>query len=171
MSYGPNQQSYNNYADLNISNNIEINKNRLIHNFEKYPFLLLHKHPNNDYFNQMANNMPADILEIKLYSKENMEYLQKSIKKGVYIHSNKKFILNDQNEKHIKDIMCIIFYQRSEFLPDNLEKQLKLLNRMVVKECIKKIMINLKQHHVYLQDKFGTINLQSLPKNSSIKGI
>ena len=83
----------------------------------------------------------TDTLLSKMYfSKENIQIIQNAIKHGVYIRSNKQFIIGEQNCDELKIIMRSIFLQHSKNMPDKITEQIIELNNMVLDYAVSQIM-------------------------------
>jgi hypothetical protein len=52
----------------------------------------------------------------------------------------------------------------------NTMSQVKYLNKLVILECCRIIIPNLEQHITYRRDIKDTLNIQSHPRSTSIKG-
>lgn len=115
----------------------------------------------------MWNDTPLSIL---FFSKENIELLQTSIKKGVYEKSNQQYVIGNQNEDELKIIMRSIFLQNAHNLPYDITKQIKELNTLVLKYAVKQIYEAAISYMKYKQDVSNPLIISSHPVNASNKG-
>lgn len=111
---------------------------------------------------QIENN---DIL-IKFFSKENIKLLQKLIKKNIYYLTEKKFILDtDQDENDLIVAMRAVYLHESENLPNNFDMQINKLNKHVLQYIIPDMIVQIKQEYSYLKEINEPINPIPLPIN------
>lgn len=89
-----------------------------------------------DAMNGTWNNTPLSNL---FFSAENIRIIQNSLKQGVYILSNKQYIIGDQSIDELKIIMRSIFLQNSKNQPNNLTQQINALNKMVLEYAIPQV--------------------------------
>ena len=85
-----------------------------------------------DYSNINRGIIEKTELSSKFFSKNNISFLQKKIKEGVYTKSNNKFIINDLPEDELLSIMNDIFMYRPRNYPYNISKQIEELNNFVL---------------------------------------
>ena len=103
-------------------------------------------------------------------SKENINLLQNSIKKGVYELSKQQYLIGNQNTDELKIIMRSIFLQESINLPNDITNQIRGLNEEVVKYCVKQIYESAIAYIKYKKDVSNQPSLIQHPINSSYKG-
>tara|TARA_Y100000996_G_C22184345_1_gene504217 strand:- start:108 stop:602 length:495 start_codon:yes stop_codon:yes gene_type:complete len=89
-----------------------------------------------DYSNINRGIIEKTELSSKFFSKNNISFLQKKIKEGVYTKSNNKFIINDLPEDELLSIMNDIFMYRPRNYPYNISKQIEELNNFVLEKSI-----------------------------------
>lgn len=113
----------------------------------------------------------TDTLLSKMYfSKENIQIIQNAIKHGVYIRSNKQFIIGEQNCDELKIIMRSIFLQHSGNLPCDLKYQISTLNDLVTEYAIKQIYSEAISYIKYKYDASTMYVPINLATNTSSKG-
>tara|TARA_B100000575_G_scaffold294664_1_gene312883 strand:+ start:223 stop:771 length:549 start_codon:yes stop_codon:yes gene_type:complete len=92
------------------------------------------------------------------FSKKNIEHLQKLLKYHVWLQSNKKHIIGDQDHNQLSIIMKSIYLQYGQNNNVELNKQIKRLNAFVLEYAIPNILLNIEQHKVYKK------HVSTLPK-------
>lgn len=96
------------------------------------------------------NNTP---LSVKFFSQDNTDYIQKQIKMIIYRKSKGKIVLDeDQDEADLLICMRAIFLEHSLYLPDHVEKQIKILNKKTLLSVIPDIITNIKQDLQYQKE-------------------
>lgn len=113
----------------------------------------------------------TDTLLSKMYfSKENIQIIQNAIKRGVYMRSNKQFIIGEQNCDELKIVMRSIFLQHSNNLPCDLKYQISKLNDLVIEYAIKQIYSEAISYIKYKYDASTMYTPINLSTNTSSKG-
>jgi len=110
------------------------------------------------------------LLSTLFFSKENIKILQNAIKRGVYDHSKKQFIIGDQNCDELKIIMRSIYLQNCNNLPVDIKYQISTLNNLVVKYAINQIYSEAVSYIKYKYDVSTLAAPLSLSTNTSSKG-
>ncbi len=123
---------------------------------------------NNDYIKTSTNG--NDIVEDELtkifFSHKNMKRLQKAIKKEIYYKTNKKYLLeDDQDENDLTIAMRAVYFKYGKYLPNKIIKQTKILNRHVVDYVVPDMITNIKQYYGYLKDINEPLQPIMLPIN------
>ena len=110
-------------------------------------------------------------LSTMFFSKSNINLLQKLIKYNVKKETNK--IISEQSNEELFIIMKSIFLNEANLgVKTNscIKKELRKLDLLVVNECTKKIITQIKQHIIYLDN----INNLAVPmeraESTNIKG-
>jgi len=97
------------------------------------------------------------------FSKENMRRLHKAIKEEVTVRTNNNFSLDvEQDESSLLIAMRAIFLQYGRFLPYNIVRQVKRLNRQVVNNIVPDMVTLIKQSYGY--EKEINKPLQPIPR-------
>ena len=99
----------------------------------------------------------AGILECNLVnqvflSQENIDLLQDKIRYAVWRASDKKFVIDRQNQIELELIMRSIYLQYSKNLQYNIKEQVEELNDLVIQDTVPKIMSQVQAHVYYLFD-------------------
>lgn len=109
---------------------------------------------NNNFVDSLQNGIFNDnhIYDIFM-SKENIQRIQKNIKKAIFNISNGRYKLtNYQNEKSLIHIMNNVYLKHAKFKQNEFVRQVKLLNKYTLDEVIPIILTNIKQQQKYLYD-------------------
>ncbi|AGC01946.1 hypothetical protein H012_gp514 [Acanthamoeba polyphaga moumouvirus] len=149
--------------------------NRHIKNLDvtKTPFIMFQCHKQ-DYDEisrdpNIGNNAKTKLSEI-FFSPENINLLQKQIIYNVFQVSNGEYLIEKQNEQDLKVVMRSIFIQHAKHLPNELKKQIKELNDLVVDEVTPDIVSEIKSYFGYLDRAFGKFEPMDRPQNVSNSG-
>ena len=87
------------------------------------------------------------------FSAGNVQILQNGIRAGVYENSQQKYIIPPQNQDALKIIMRSIFLQFSQNSPNNITKQVEVLNEMVLDYCVPFVYNECVAYMKYLEDQ------------------
>jgi hypothetical protein len=115
-------------------------------------------------------NSPVSLL---FFSDENMNRIQKQIKREVFRLSNGTFKIDENTNQDEQDLiitMRYIFIEYAKNLPTHIVKQVKILNRQLLDYIIPDIMTNIKQHYMYLKEISQPIRPLDQPLNVNNKG-
>ena len=149
-----------------------------MNDIQKNPFLFLKDHPW-DYFTPIANvlntsksgNLCDDETFLRTFmSQSNIEYINNMIKKKVYNTSCDKYIIRDQNQDHLQQIMKGIYNVNAQHLPFNQKEQFDILNNLVIEHCVKNILSEINVRFKFIE--YQNTPLQPLPPpiNTSTTG-
>ena len=148
--------------------------NTTIFDIARSSLFLSKENPKNfDAIRQRAlTNLSIDSPLSKLfYSDTNVRRIQNMIKKEVYNRSNGKYkLVVDQNVKDIIIVMSGIYKENAVYVPNQIVRQVKYLNKKVVEEVIPGILINIGFQQKYLHDISNPIGVIPLPMNSNNTG-
>jgi hypothetical protein len=97
-------------------------------------------------------------------------YDEKLIKNTVYKESDFKWMIDDQSIDELKIIMRAQFLQFAQNRPDNIDKQVDALNKLVVEWAAPRIMSEVQQYMYYLNDITHMPQQISLPVSMSSAG-
>lgn len=106
------------------------------------------------------------------FSKENVTWLQKNIRYTVYITSNKKYVIHNQDETNLLIVMKAIYLQNSKnpSNPAMYKEELLRLNNLVIGEVTPDIITQLQQYNGYIKDISNNPMPIPLPRNTSVVG-
>jgi metal-sulfur cluster biosynthetic enzyme len=85
------------------------------------------------------------------FSDMNIMKINKGLVYTVYLKSNKKYKIALQNKDDLMIVMNYIYNLKACNLPDNIEKQVNLLNKQVVDEILSDVMINAEYNMKYIE--------------------
>ena len=104
-----------------------------------------------DSANSMSRNLEHSLLSRKFFSSDNINIIHKKIIIGVYEKSNKKYSISKQNERELLIIMRSYYLQYGKNLDTNIQKQVDVLNKLVIDWAIEEIIKNIDQYIIYKQ--------------------
>lgn len=87
------------------------------------------------YQEALTGEHSTTLLSKAFFSKENIQIIHNGIRAGIYIISNKKYIIGNQNINVIKIIMRHMFLQNVKYLK-NITEEISILNKLVIQFCI-----------------------------------
>lgn len=123
------------------------------------------------YKNQALKSIQVSSNISKIFfSSKNIELLHNIIIKQIYKQSDNIFQIARQSDNQLKLIMRSIFLQYSKNTDNNIKKQLKNLNTLVLNYSINNIMSNIKMHLTYKKNISEMPIPIEHPKNLSITG-
>lgn len=128
--------------------------------------------PRESYNGIVGNIVDGNPLNEMFFSQKNVEILQKAIRLHVYVKSKKKFAIDMQSKDELLLLMRGIYLQYSKNLNDNLNNQVKELDKLVINEAVPIILSNVELHYSYLYDLSEPRFMRPIdrPKNVSNKG-
>ena len=91
-------------------------------------------------------------LSLIFFSKKNITIIQNAIRNGVYIKSNKQYIIGEQDQDTLNIIMRSIFLESATNLPYDIKGQVERLNNSVLDYCISNIYGEAQGYLKYLKD-------------------
>ena len=101
----------------------------------------------------LRGNWEQNALSTTFFSKENLNRIQKTIRRNVYERSQPKgYVIDDQSVDELKMIMRGLFYQYAKNQPGNIQGQIEELNGRVVEWCVPHILSAVDHHLYYLKD-------------------
>jgi hypothetical protein len=139
-------------------------------NYNGSPFELFE---NNNVVNNKEKNMTGTFCKNNLselyFSQSNIDILQDSIIEGVFKISSGTKICK-QSEDELLIVMRSIYLQYGKNQDNNLQGQIKDLNKHVLKYCIENINTNLKQYNGYINDITKERDVLEMPHFVNSKG-
>ncbi len=130
--------------------------NMTIQDIYRTPFLFLQEHKNN-YGNMSSLALKGiqtnNELSNMFFSDDNFKRIQRMIRDGVSERTGGQFKLDvDQDQKDLFLVMRAIYMEQARFLPHQVVRQCKQLNKKVVSEVIPGIITNIRQDYGYLKE-------------------
>lgn len=117
-----------------------------------------------------TGQLECNLLNQVFFSQENIDLLQDSIRYAVWRSSDKKFVIDRQDQIELELIMRSIYFQYAKNLPYNIKEQVKELNDLVLQDTVPKIMSQVEQHIYYLFDASTQPVPLAHPENMSSAG-
>lgn len=95
----------------------------------------------------------SDGMTLLFYSPDNIKRIQKMIKEEVTKRTFGKFkLMADQREEDVLVVMRGVYLGNTKFLPNQIVRQVKLLNKLVIDFVVPDIITNIKQAYSYIED-------------------
>ena len=131
----------NGRIDINITNNMN-------------PFKLYDKiqQPITSFRDALTGNWESTPLSELFFCKENIIFLNNSIRKAIYDKSHGLYLIGPQSQDELKIIMRAVYLQSSLNLDTNITEQIKGLNKLVLTYCIPQIYGEIQGYIKYTQD-------------------
>jgi hypothetical protein len=104
------------------------------------------------HFNAMKHTLQNSELSVLFFSSKNITMVENAIKAGVYEMSNKEHIIDTQDKDQLYVIMRATFLQYSLNQPENLTRQIEVLNSRVVAYCVPRIYGEIQSYLHYRKD-------------------
>lgn len=121
---------------------------------------------NTDFTDMVKVNSSDTMLSQAFFSKQNIDILQNGLRAGVYKMSNKKYIIQRQNDEELKTIMRKIFLQYSRNSPHHIPQQITILNDILLNYAVKRVYEETIGYERYKHD-ISTINIPMTPPQLS----
>lgn len=130
--------------------------NMTVQDIYRTPFLLLQEHRKN-YGNQAGSALRGIQSESELsklfFSDVNIKRLQRMIRKEVIVRTNGQFKLDvDQEARDLFIAMRSVYLEEARFLPGQVVRQVKRLNKKVIDEILPGIITEIRQYYGYLKE-------------------
>lgn len=130
--------------------------NMTIQDVFRTPFLFFQEHRKN-YANMSSTALKGIQSDSELsklfFSDKNFNRIQKMIKKEVYSRSKGQFKLDaDQEARDLLISMRATYLEHARNLPNQLVRQVKKLNKLVIDEIVPGMITAIKQEYGYLQE-------------------
>ena len=116
----------------------------------------------------ISNMIVPNALSRSYFSNDNIECLQRQIIQQVYNKSQKQ--ISKQSYQELQIIMKSIYLQFGKNFPDNIDKQISILNTYVIDECVRIIVPNLLQYKKYLDEISNPVPVMPRAEIVSNKG-
>jgi hypothetical protein len=134
------------------------------------PYLLYEdNNVNNDNSYYMTGTFSKNNLSDLYYSQSNIDLLQDSIIKGVFKNTNGTKI-SKQSDDELLIVMKSIYLQYCKHQPNNIQQQIRELNKKVLDYCIPNVVSALKQYNGYIDDITKPQQIMNMPEFVNTKG-
>ena len=100
----------------------------------------------------MKNILQNTQLSVLFFSAKNIEWIEDAIKVGVYEMSNRTHIIDTQDKDQLYIIMRATFLQYGLHQPDQIKRQIEVLNSRIVAYCVPKIYSEIQSYLRYKKD-------------------
>jgi hypothetical protein len=105
------------------------------------------------------------------FSEENIKRIQKKLKVEVFERSGGKFkLVEDQDESDLIVVMRYIYLDYGKNLPNEIVRQVKILNDKTINYMLPDILTNIKQYYGYIRDISNPITPLIRPMSTNANG-
>ena len=104
------------------------------------------------YRDALEGMWDASPLSHAYFSAHNIQLLQNAIRYGVYVQSNKQYVIGEQSQDELKTVMRSVYLQHARNMPTDIREQIEALNTMVTTYCIQQIYSEAQGRIQYLWD-------------------
>jgi len=105
------------------------------------------------------------------YSKENIDRIQKQIRREIFVRTNGKFkVFKDSDELDIQIVMDDVFDNHAKNLPNKIVRQVKILNKHTVDKIVPNAITQIDQTSKYLKQLDQPIRPIDRPINANNGG-
>lgn len=148
--------------------------NMTVQDIYRTPFLFIQEHKKN-YRNTASTALKGITSESDLsrlyFSDTNIKRLQRMIKEEIKKRTNGKFILDtDQDQRDLFILMRAVYMEHARFLPNEIVRQVKRLNKKVIDEAVPGMITEIKQYYGYLKEINKPLTPIQRPMNASNAG-
>lgn len=102
--------------------------------------------------NLLRGNWGTNTLSKGFFSPENTKALQNGIRRGVYVRSGEKFLIDEQDSDELQIIMRSMFLQYAKNLETDIPGQIRELNALVIDWAVPRILSEVSMYQYYLND-------------------
>lgn len=109
---------------------------------------------NNDNYHVEATygQIAPTPLSQTFFSPENIQALQQGIRYRIYVETEGRHIIGNQNEQELKVVMRSIYFQHAKHQSVDILGQVRSLNAKVLEWAVPEVLSNLKQYETYRRD-------------------
>lgn len=121
-----------------------------------------------ELLNKLTNQTECSesLLSRVFFSIENIDIINKMIVMEIYNKTNKKYLINFQDEKNLMLVMQYVWSNYGRNMDTNIKEQIRCLNKRVLNETMEDIMTFVKQQEDYLIDISTDLEPIPLPENT-----
>ena len=133
-----------------------MNNGRIILNSAEHnvPFHLYDKIDN--YHNKVQYFIPdrkeSSMVSQVFFNPKNMQIIQNNIRAKVHELTHGRYIIDEQSKDNLYLIMKTMYDQHALNLPNDITKQVEVLNNIVLRYCVPKILSEIKSYIKYKED-------------------
>ena len=121
------------------------------------------------YYEALTGISESSELSNRYFSGENISLIQSSLIDGVYRRSNGNYRIGNQNCDTLKTIMRSIYLQSSRNLPNDIDGQVRELNKIVLQYCIPQVLGEVEGYLKYRKDVSTLATPMPRPVSSDYK--
>ena len=125
---------------------------------------------NENKFANLTGTFQESAVSKLYFSQENLDYLQSQIISRVYDKTNKKYGVGRQSDDELMIVMRSIYLQHCKNYDFDLDKQINVLNELVLDYCVDNVYSNLIQHFEYIKDITREQPVLERPETTHVKG-
>lgn len=125
---------------------------------------------NENKFDKLTGTFQESEVSKLYFSQENLDYLQSQIISRVYDKTSKRFGVGRQSDDELIIVMRSIYLQHGKNYNKELDKQVNVLNEIVLDYCVDNVYNNLLQHFEYIKDITREQPVLERPETTHIKG-
>tara|TARA_A100001011_G_C13620430_1_gene559809 strand:- start:19 stop:516 length:498 start_codon:yes stop_codon:yes gene_type:complete len=142
-----------------------------LENYNSKPFQLYENlNVKNNKFDKMTGNTQSSNISELYFSQENVDYLQTQIIQRIYSKTNNKHVIGRQSEDELLIVMRSIYLQHGKNVNTMLDKQIDVLNELVLDYCVDNVYSNLVAHFEYINDLTKDQPVLDMPQSTYVKG-
>lgn len=129
------------------------------------------QHINNNYTPEAIKGIHTDTDVSRIFfSQQNIDELQNMMRYNIWILSEKQYLIDRQSDAELRLIMRSMYLQYCQHQQNNINAQIKYLNKLVLDYCLPKILSEVKQYMKYRKDASGLYRPIDRSINMSVKG-
>lgn len=124
-----------------------------------------------------ASKVLSNIQEVTPFSKaffsaENIKEVQRLVRYNIYIHSDKKYVIDNQDETELVIVMRSQYLSHARVQADTkgFKKEIERLNGLVVKAVLPDLLSNVEQYIGYIRDSTQAYTPLDRATNNSVRG-
>jgi len=107
---------------------------------------------NSNYTNTLTSSIERNFLSDNFFSQKNINNIQQNLKNGVYLKSNKKYLIDNQSDEKIVNIMRIYYLEYGKNLNTNIDEQVHELNNLVLNYLVNHVYNEVVAYFKYKHD-------------------
>ena len=106
------------------------------------------------------------------FSSQNIQIIQNELRYRVYINSNKRHIIDEQDIKYLGGIMESIYlnYSKNPSKSCDFKQEITRLNNLVLNYCVPQVISNIEMNNTFMKKITSDIYRQDNPQFTSSKG-
>lgn len=116
------------------------------------PFFLYDRPATNNAVYDVPDGQESSMLAKVFFHKNNLPIIQNGIRASVYRASNNQHLISEQDPDTIYIIMKGIYAANARNDPRGITKQVEELNQLVIDDCVKKILGEIRAYINYRRD-------------------